>query len=229
MRFVILFIVFLVSFNINASIIIFPENIIVESVNGIEQERHFFARETQLDLPTGNHVIVVKYQDLFEGDDDHTKVKSKPFVLLFTLPESFSNSEKITAVLPKLDDLREAKTFAKNPKLTLLAESGEEISSINQSLIAFKAQGTFEQLANNTKSAALEHTIVANKPSSYNASIKHKVELSCNDKAQESINSSKLERLKCLWQNASKGDQEAFIYYVLAKQQSAIQALEKNK
>ncbi len=226
MRSVLLCLIFLMSFNVNASVIIFPENIIVVSVNGVEQSTTFFASETQLDFAAGSHVVVLKYQDLFEGDDDHTKVKSKPFVVLFTLNELLTRKEKITVVPPNLDDLKQAKAFAKRPKVKLLTESGDEIASVNQSLITFNAQGKFVQLANNTKSTILSDNATANSQINHKDSLRR---VSCSNNELRAGEVSNLERLKCLWQKANKVEQESFIDYVFAQQQAVIPTLKANK
>jgi uncharacterized protein YccT (UPF0319 family) len=212
--------------SVNAHVITFPENIIVVSVNGVEQPKHFFARETEHVFVTGNHVVVLKYQDLFEGDDDHTNVKSKPFVVLFTLNELLTMKEKITVVTPSLDELTQAKAFAKCPQVKLLTQRGDEIASVNQSLIKFNAQGKFVQLANNTKSAILSDNVTANSQINHKHSMR---KASGSNKEQEAGEESDLERLKCLWQKTNKAEQKAFIDYVLTQQQTDIQTLKANK
>jgi uncharacterized protein YccT (UPF0319 family) len=226
MRLALIFFTFLMSFSVNASVIIFPENIIVVSVNGIEHSSSFFTRETQLDFPIGKHVVVLKYQDLFEGDDDHTKVKSKPFVVLFSLDESSASDDEISVVTPNLDELKQAKMFAKSPKIKLFAENGDEITTVNQSLIKFNAQGQFVKLANDTKSDILSDNVTANSQINHKRSTR---KVSCCNINQESGEESDLERLKCLWKKTNKAEQEAFIYFVLAQQQAAIQSLKGNK
>ena len=225
MRSILLFLICLMSFNISANVIIFPENITVLSVNGIEQSNNFFARETQIEFSTGNQVVVLKYQDLFEGDDDHTNVKSKPFVVLFNLSESLNAKDRITVVTPNIEELSQAKAFAKNPKVKLLMGSGKEIASVNQSLIKFNAQGQFAKLAHN-KSAKLNDNVIANSQTSN----KHNMlKEKCPENGQQAPDVSNIGRLKCLWNKANKAEKEAFIYYVLAEQQSVIQTLKKDQ
>jgi hypothetical protein len=207
--------IFLMSFYLNANVITFPENIIVISVNDVEQSSHFFARETKLDLAVGNHVLVLKYQDLFDGDDDHTKVKSKPFVVLFTLDASIATNELITAETPHLDELKQAKQFAKNPKIKLLTQSGREISSVNQSLLTFNAQGRFTPSI-----SAVETRQIVN----IDTNIKKVLPEAC-----KTPKLSDFEQLKCLWKKTSKVEQQAFIYFILAEQQTLIEALSNTK
>lgn len=226
MRSILLFLICLTSFNVSANDIIFPENITVLSVNGIEQSNNFFARETQIEFSTGNQVVVLKYQDLIEGDDDHTNVKSKPFVVLFTLSESLNAKDKIMVVTPSIEELSQAKAFAKNPIVKLLMGNGEEIASVNQSLIKFNAQGQFAKLAHNNQSAKLNDSVIANNQTS---NMHNMFKEKCPYNGQQAHNVSNIGRLKCLWNKASKAEKEAFIYYVLADQQSVIQTLKKDK
>lgn len=219
MRAAFLCLIFLMSLNVNASVLTLPENIIVISVDGVEQPSHFFARETRLDLPKGQHILVLKYQDLFDGDDDHTKVSSKPFVLLFTL----TKNEAITVKPPILEELSAAKKFAKKPEVKLLNASGNEIASVSQSLIKFNAQGTLAQLAN----ASAEPAPRVDKKAEQHADLGAKVVFDnlCMNKGTKPL--AQLEQLKCLWKASNKAQQEAFIYFLLAEQQSMLKTLKK--
>lgn len=226
MRTVLFSLVFLFSLTVKASVVSFPENLIVESINGIEQSGHFFAQETRIELAAGNHVLVLKYQDLFDGDDDHTKVRSKPFVVLFTLT-SVQAKENITASTPSLDELSDAKRFAKNPKIKLVNASGKQISAINQSLLSFNAANKFQQLSNvnqakdaHSANSASKHTIIANTDGSTRLKTAVATPTLSNIACKE--NDSRLEQLKCLWNLSSQSEQEAFVYFVLAQQQAAL-------
>lgn len=202
--------ILLISATVNASVITFPESIIVVSVNGVEQPSHFFAKQTTVELAEGDHILVLKYQDLFEGDDDHTKVKSKPFVLIFTLSKAQANSA-INVATPILDELKLAKRFAKSPKVSLMDENSNEINSINESLLSFNAKSKFKQLTA-TKTA---NSKVANN-NAIIASMNTAAKKACSGNEVE-INS-QLEQLKCLWQSSNKAEQEAFIFYILEQQ-----------
>lgn len=202
--------ILLISATVNASVITFPESIIVVSVNGVEQPSHFFAQQTIVELAEGDHILVLKYQDLFEGDDDHTNVKSKPFVLIFTLSQAQANNA-INVVTPILDELKLAKSFAKSPKVSLMDENSNEINSINESLLSFNAKSKFKQL---TATKTANSKVVNN--SAIVARMNIAAKKVCNSNEVE--NNSQLEQLKCLWQTSNKAEQEAFIYYILEQQ-----------
>ena len=205
--------ILLISVTVNASVITFPESIIVVSVNGVEQPSHFFAQQTTVELAEGDHILVLKYQDLFEGDDDHTKVKSKPFVLIFTLSQAQANNAINVASTPILDELKLAKSFAKSPKVSLMDENSNEINSINESLLSFNAKSKFKQLTA-TKTHSANSKVVNN--SAIVARMNIAAKKVCNNNEVE--NNSQLEQLKCLWQTSNKAEQEAFIYYILEQQ-----------
>lgn len=202
--------ILLISVTVNASVITFPESIIVVSVNGVEQPSHFFAQQTTVELAEGDHILVLKYQDLFEGDDDHTNVKSKPFVLIFTLSQAQANNA-INVATPILDELKLAKSFAKSPEVSLMDENSNEINSINESLLSFNAKSKFEQL---TVPKTAKSNVVNN--STIVAHMNIAAKKACNGNEVE--NNSQLEQLKCLWQTSNKAEQEAFIYYILEQQ-----------
>ena len=129
-------------------------------------------------------------------------------------------------VTPSIEELSQAKAFAKNPIVKLLMGNGEEIASVNQSLIKFNAQGQFAKLAHNNQSAKLNDSVIAN---SQTSNMHNMFKEKCPYNGQQAHNVSNIGRLKCLWNKASKAEKEAFIYYVLADQQSVIQTLKKDK
>ncbi len=204
--------------HVHASVLTIPDNIIVLSVNGEEQVNSFFAKETQLTLEQGEHVLVLKYQDFFEGWDDHTKVTSKPFIALFTLSKTqLQNSTLIMKTLV-LEELAQAKRFAKNPHVVISTLQGKEIKVFNQSLIAFNAQARFSQLTNsdsNDEGEKMASVATVENTERVNAEV-------CTSNQGHISELSRLARLKCLWHASSKMDQEAFVYFILANQQQRL-------
>ena len=73
----------LMSTNVLASELIFPEMYEVLKVNGTAYKGSFFEQESRLSLPAGKHVVLYRYNELFEGDDDHVKLNlSHSYLLL---------------------------------------------------------------------------------------------------------------------------------------------------
>ena len=204
--------------HVHASVLTIPDNIIVLSVNGEEQVNSFFAKETQLTLEQGEHVLVLKYQDFFEDWDDHTKVTSKPFIALFTLSKTQLQNSTLIMKTIVLEELAQAKRFAKNPHVVISTAQGKEIKVFNQSLIAFNAQVRFSQLTNsdsNDEGEKMAGVATVENTERVNAEV-------CTSNQGHISELSRLARLKCLWHASSKMDQEAFVYFILANQQQRL-------
>lgn len=217
MRFILLFIIIFLPFMTKATVITIPENLIVESVNGVEQASSFFAKKTSIEVTKGDHILVLKYQDLFDGDDDHTTVRSKPFVVLFTLSSETDAKANIAVEMPMLDDVKTAKEFAKNPKVRLVGDDREEIASISESLLSFNAKEKFQQLPQSKKSH--HQAVIKSKNRKTSSAMK-----TSNHFDVSNQNVPQLEQLKSMWQQSSKAEQDAFVHYILAQQQAALKS-----
>lgn len=178
---------------VHAITLVVPEMFIVLNVNDEEQPSNFFAQQTQLTLENGEHVLVLKYQDLFDGDDDHTKVKSKPFVVTFTIPSQLPKQSMLTVESPLIDDVKQAKAFARKPMVTIVTDQGYALESQSQSVLRYQHQGKSKR--------AIDKNVVNRQISS------------CTPQ-KNNDNSSKL---KCLWLSSSKEEQEAFVYFILSQ------------
>ena len=217
---VIIILLMTLAFNVHASVLTIPDNIIVLSVNGEEQVNSFFAKETQLTLEQGEHVLVLKYQDIFEGWDDHTKVTSKPFIALFTLSKTQLQNSTLIMKTIVLEELAQAKRFSKNPHVVISTAQGKEIKVFNQSLIAFNAQLRFSQLTNsnpnsNDEGEKMTGVATVENIKLVNADI-------CTSNQGHISELSRLARLKCLWHASSQMEQEAFVYFILSDQQQRL-------
>ncbi len=221
---VIIILLMTLAFNVHASVLTIPDNIIVLSVNGEEQVNSFFAKEIQLTLEQGEHVLVLKYQDIFEGWDDHTKVTSKPFVALFTLSKAQLQNSTLIMKTIVLEELAQAKRFSKNPHVVISTAQGKEIKVFNQLLIAFNAQLRFSQLTNsnsnsnpnsNDEGEKMAGVATVENIKLVNADI-------CTSNQGHISELSRLARLKCLWHASSQMEQEAFVYFILSDQQQRL-------
>ena len=217
---VIIILLMTLAFNVHASVLTIPDNIIVLSVNGEEQVNSFFAKEIQLTLEQGEHVLVLKYQDIFEGWDDHTKVTSKPFIALFTLSKTQLQNSTLIMKTIVLEELAQAKRFSKNPHVVISTAQGKEIKVFNQSLIAFNAQLRFSQLTNsnpnsNDEGEKMTGVATVENIKLVNADI-------CTSNQGHISELSRLARLKCLWHASSQMEQEAFVYFILSDQQQRL-------
>lgn len=106
-----------------------PEIIQILSVDGDEQLGAMFgSRARTLELTPGEHVVSVRYTQLFQlGADDHDIIKSAPIAFRFTAEAG--KHYTFTVNPPKRHDA--AVAFAKNPDIRLVdSASGESRSGI---------------------------------------------------------------------------------------------------
>ncbi|KZW99991.1 hypothetical protein JL49_14010 [Pseudoalteromonas luteoviolacea] len=103
----------------------FPEELLPLQVNNTEIEHSFFNKVRTLELPTGVHRIKVKYSDLFELDyDEHEVVDSAPFWVEVELGEG-----DYQVRFEEIEDVEQARRFAKSPSIWLQAKLGETVSA----------------------------------------------------------------------------------------------------
>ncbi|MBQ4813864.1 DUF2057 domain-containing protein [Pseudoalteromonas luteoviolacea] len=103
----------------------FPEELLPLQVNDTEIEHSFFNKVRTLDLPAGVHRIKVKYSDLFELDyDEHEVVDSAPFWVEVELRDG-----DYQVRFEAIEDVEQARRFAKSPSIWLQAKQGEKVSA----------------------------------------------------------------------------------------------------
>lgn len=110
-----------------------PELIQVLSIDGQESSGNFFgSRAMNLTLEAGEHILSVRYTQLFQVTaDDHDILKSKPMVIRFTADAG--KVYQLTVNPPKRYEA--AKEFAKAPDIRLIDKS----SGVSQSATLIKS------------------------------------------------------------------------------------------
>lgn len=110
-----------------------PEIIQILSIDGKEQNSTFFGtRQHKQSLPAGEHVLSVRYSQLFNlNADEHDIIKSKPLAIRF-IAEAGKSYQLVTNA-PKRYDA--AKEFAKNPDIRLL----DNMTGTSQSAVIIKS------------------------------------------------------------------------------------------
>jgi uncharacterized protein YccT (UPF0319 family) len=217
----------LLSVNVSAAVLHVPETIIVSNIDGVERDESFFAEGAQIELTAGEHSITWLYQDFIEGDeDDHTKVKSELYVTFFTIK---SESKELFIRTGELLELDEARAFSKNPEISIETIDSIAIKILTQSLFDVNSATKFKQLNDFTQSTSEELTQRTISPSSQNSNALG-VELAdkkqfpklpiTHTNCQSEKKMTSIEMLKCVWNNASKSERDAFVYFVLAEQQA---------
>ena len=135
-----------------------PEIIQILSVDGDEQLGAMFgSRARTLELTPGEHVISVRYTQLFQlGADDHDIVKSSPIAFRFTAEAG--KSYQFTVNPPKRHDT--AVLFAKNPDIKLVdnasgeSRSGILVKSLGQASLVDTMSKAFQTATNDDPSGA---------------------------------------------------------------------------
>ncbi|WP_281557113.1 DUF2057 family protein [Thalassomonas sp. RHCl1] len=114
-----------------------PKEISIVSINGQPYQNSFFASDSNIRLTPGQQLLVLEYKDIFENyeDDDHTKIISEPYVVIFTVGEQ----DELTLKLPRIADEEQARGFANKFNVTFLDASNREHPVFIQDLMKYKA------------------------------------------------------------------------------------------
>lgn len=200
------FVIFLsfFSFSSFSSTLTIPENFQLLKVNGKEYSSSLFAKEVQLELTSGKHVLLLRYKEMFEDDDndDHTTIKSPPFLLMFDI---YNEPLQIKSV-HFIDDST-ARAYAKKP--TVVLENTKKVKVASKSLLLSE----FEQ---NQYRAAL--TKVQNEQVELMSTSTLESKQSIQQPANLKQNSRASEMLNYWWQQATAHEQQQFIkQHVLKK------------
>ncbi|MFC3034616.1 DUF2057 family protein [Pseudoalteromonas fenneropenaei] len=118
----------LVSSNVFAATIEFQEEFLPLQVGSSPIEHSLFNKIRKLELAPGQHVVKMKYSDLFElGYDEHEVVESEPFWV--SLPISDEGHYIVTFNRP--NDVKVARQFAKMPAVVLKNTSSAQQLALN--------------------------------------------------------------------------------------------------
>jgi uncharacterized protein YccT (UPF0319 family) len=170
-----------------------PELIQIMAIDGQERTGNFFgSRAMTLDLSAGEHVLSVRYSQLFQlGADDHDIIKSKPMAIRFTAEAG--KTYQLNVNPPKRYEA--AKEFAKQPDIRLVD----------------KTSGTSQQ-ATLIKSYA-EASLVD--------SIGKAFQSSEDSAAIKATTASNVQLLQDIWQRASTEERQAFAAWLASKAATA--------
>lgn len=96
------------------------------AVNGQEVKSNFFSHKDELELEKGKHTVALVYKDLIEEPygDGHQRVSSDPFLLHITIDAD--GEYKLRPQTP-IRDLKQAKAFAKDPKVSVTHSGGQQV------------------------------------------------------------------------------------------------------
>lgn len=98
-----------------------PEEVEVMAVDGHEPPPSFLQRNTVLALLPGDHVLSLRYVELFQiSAEDHDVVRSRQAALRFTA----AAGSQYRVEIPKRTGLEDAKKFARDPVFSLVNVQG---------------------------------------------------------------------------------------------------------
>lgn len=193
------FVIFLsfFSFSSFSSTLTIPENFQLLKVNGQEYTSSLFAKEFQLELASGKHVLLLRYKEMFEDDDndDHTTIKSPPFLLMFDI---YKEPLQIKSV--RFIDDSAARAYAKKPTVVLENTLKVKVASKSMLLSEFE-QNQYRAALTKVQTKQVE-LISTSTPESKQSS-PPPMNLEQSSRASEMLN--------YWWQQATVHEQQQFI------------------
>ena len=119
-----------------------PAEITVLSVNGQQYQNSLFSSEIKIPLIAGRQLLVLEYKDIFDNydEDDHTKVTSEPFVIIFTS----SSTDALFLRLPDINDEASARDFVEHLNVSLSDSENRVQDVFIQDLMKYKQELMFE-------------------------------------------------------------------------------------
>lgn len=206
---------------VNAASLTVPDVYVVKEMDGQKVSKGFFAKETEVALKKGEHILVLFYKDLFEdfefGLGSSITVTSAPFVIKFILDEQ----QSLFLTSPKIKNQKSAKLYAKSPKVMLKDAKGEQLAIKYVDFAEYKAVKELNEMmvlaqkssANHSKALALQAStkaIVAPVPlMTENKSVVKKTE------TKTTLMPQSLPMLKFWWQKASPQEKAQFKQYIV--------------
>lgn len=189
----------LASLSTLAAELVLPPEFIVMRVNGEEYSTSIFLSDTKVNLPAGQNVLVLQYAEMFEEDlsDSTITVKSKPFILLF----SVGPNEQLSFSFAKPKDQQSASIFAKQPVVSIKQRNGQALALINQSLASYNDEVMKQTLAR--RQEVVKQSLDAE-----------------DDGAFSKTSPETIGMLKYWWQQASDVEKQEFIDYIKEQNKS---------
>ncbi len=204
-----------------ANTLVVPALFEVLKVDGKKFDSGFFRTEQSIKLVNGQHVILLRYEELFEDmeNDDHTIVKSEPFVVMFNI-----NQVPLKLVAKPNIDEADALKFIEKPKVSLVDKNNTPVNSTTMLLSEFE-QDQFQQVLaekvvkasamnDNKASVKTNHskpTIAANVNTMSDSKSSTNKEAKVQPVSSNVQDSRALDMLNYWWQQASAEQKQMFI------------------
>lgn len=184
-----------------SSTIEIPDTMIVVKVDNKAESLSFFSQKSSYELSEGKHVLILKYKELFEdeNEDDHVTLRSEPFVVLFHTKKEHNYILTHTQNMSE----KQARKFALQPKINIQTEQGDNVNVLTKNLVDFEAQAMLNAMSNQA------HSLDNNQSQSQ---VKLVSEVNSVNKDKE--NSFIVNNLLHWWQLASEKEQQKFLSYI---------------
>jgi uncharacterized protein YccT (UPF0319 family) len=193
-----------VTLNASAATLTIADNLVIRDIDDKSVEQGFLSSSQVFQLTQGQHVLVLKYKDVFEDLDfaEDRLVKSDYFVVKF----SVENQQELLLSTTNINDLTEAERFVKSPELILSDERKDEV------FLNLETLSDYELAKQVTKVVT---TLSA--PAVISQSNNKIANTTINDQAfstQVINNVDTVPMLKYWWHKASKNEKESFLNFI---------------
>ncbi|OBX07276.1 hypothetical protein QV09_11160 [Gallibacterium salpingitidis] len=100
-------------------------NISLLAIDGEKVKSSITKSKNSFDInDTNTHQVVVRVSEVVTNGSDRTLFESSPIIVTFQ-----GNNQDLVITAPRLDNMRNANLFAKNPKITVKTSADQEIST----------------------------------------------------------------------------------------------------
>jgi uncharacterized protein YccT (UPF0319 family) len=193
-----------VTLNASAATLTIADNLVIRDIDDKSVEQGFLSSSQVFQLTQGQHVLVLKYKDVFEDLDfaEDRLVKSDYFVVKF----SVENQQELLLSTSHINDLAAAERFVKSPELMLSDEREQEV------VLNLETLSDYELAKQVTKVVTtLSAPVVISQSNDKIANT------TINDQAfstQVINNVDTVPMLKYWWHKASKNEKESFLNFI---------------
>jgi len=187
----------------NAASLTVTDNLVLRDVDDKAVEHGFLSKKQTIDLTQGEHVLVIKYKDVFEDLDlgEDRLVKSDYFVVKLVV----KNQQQLLLSTSKISDLASAERFVKAPELILLDEHKQEMPLDLETLSDYKLGQQVTKVVTTLSTPAVIAQSNGTTTSTQDSQ-------AFNSKVIDKVDT--VPMLKYWWQKANKDEKEDFLNFI---------------
>lgn len=198
-----------VSLNVSAATLTISDNLVIRDIDNKSVEQGILSKTQVFQLIQGEHILVLKYKDVFEDLEfgEERLVKSDYFVVKF----SVKNQQELLLSTSNIHDLAAAERFIKSPELNLLDEHKQEVALELETLNDYELAKQVTKVVTSLSAPA----VISQNNNKITNTTKNKQTFS----TQVMNNVDIVPMLKYWWQKASKNDKESFLLFINTKEE----------